>query len=95
MIYELEPSYRPGTVPAYHAVTSGFVFAELIQRVQARTYASFSQEEISKPLGMNHFNYGLPDERLDDAALDACTGPKLIWPLKDIFRRRSASRSKS
>ena len=87
MIYELEPSYRPGTVPAYHAVTSGFVFAELIQRVSGLGISEFLQEEISKPLSMNHFNYGLPEERLDDAALDACTGPKLVWPLKDIFRK--------
>ena len=87
MIYELEPSYRPGTVPAYHAVTSGFVFAELIQRVSGLGIREFLHEEISKPLGMNHFNYGLPEERLDDAALDACTGPKLVWPLKDIFRK--------
>jgi len=87
MIYELEPSYRPGTVPAYHAVTSGFVFAEIIQRMTGDDIRSFLHKEISEPLGMNHFNYGLPEDRLDDAALDACTGPKLIWPLKDIFKR--------
>ena len=36
---------------------------------------------------MTHFNYGLPDAKLDDAAQDACTGPRLIWPLRDIFQR--------
>ena len=87
MIYDLRPSYRPGTVPAYHAVTSGFVFAELIQRVTGADIRAFLDEEIAKPLGMTHFNYGLPDARLHEAALDACTGPKLIWPLKDIFQR--------
>ena len=87
LIYELEPSYRPGTVPAYHAVTSGFIFAEIIQRITGDDIRSFLHNEISEPLSMDHFNYGLPEDRLEDAACDACTGPKLIWPLKDIFKR--------
>jgi CubicO group peptidase (beta-lactamase class C family) len=74
-------------VPAYHAVTSGFVFAELIQRVTGVDIRTFLHEEIAAPLGMTHFNYGLPDSRLREAALDACTGPKLVWPLKDVFKR--------
>jgi CubicO group peptidase (beta-lactamase class C family) len=87
MLYELEPTYKPGTVPAYHAVTSGFIFAELIQRVSGVGIRDFLQREISEPLGMNHFNYGVPEERLDEVAIDACTGPKLIWPMKDIFEK--------
>ena len=87
LIYELRPSYEPGTVPAYHAVTSGFVFAELIRRVAGKDIRSFLREEIAERLAMTHFNYGLPRERLDEAAYDACTGPRLIWPLKDIFKR--------
>jgi CubicO group peptidase (beta-lactamase class C family) len=87
MLYELEPTYRPGTVPAYHAVTSGFIFAELIQRVSGVGIREFLHREISGPLGMGHFNYGVPEERLDEVAIDACTGPKLIWPMKDIFEK--------
>jgi CubicO group peptidase (beta-lactamase class C family) len=87
MLYELEPTYRPGTVPAYHAVTSGFIFAEIIRRVSGVDIREFLRREISEPLGMNHFNYGVPKERLDEVAIDACTGPKLIWPMKDIFEK--------
>jgi CubicO group peptidase (beta-lactamase class C family) len=87
MIYELRPSYKPGTVPAYHAVTSGFIFAELIRRVSGHDIRGFLRQEISRPLDMQYFNFGLPEERLDDAAIDACTGPRLIWPLRDIFKR--------
>jgi len=87
LIYELRPTYEPGTVPAYHAVTSGFVFAELVQRITGSDIRTFLHEEISKPLSMTHFNYGLPSERLHEAAHDACTGPRLVWPLKDIFDR--------
>lgn len=87
MIYDLRPTYKPGTVPAYHAVTSGFVFAELIKRVSGSNIVDFLREEISKPLGMTHFNYGLPESKLDEAAIDACTGPRLAWPFRDIFKR--------
>jgi CubicO group peptidase (beta-lactamase class C family) len=87
MIYDVEPTYEPGRVPAYHAVTSGFIFAELIRRVSGLGIREFLQAEISEPLGMNHFNYGVPPERLEDVAIDAYTGPKLYWPLKDIFRK--------
>jgi len=87
MIYELEPSYKPGTVPAYHAITSGFILAELIERVSGLSIREFLRIEISKPLRMRHFNYGVPDDRLAEVAIDANTGPRLIWPLKDIFER--------
>lgn len=87
MIYELEPTYKPGTVPAYHAVTSGFVFAEIIQRVAGVDIREFLRVEIAEPLGLRYFNYGLPEAMLGDAAIDACTGPKLIWPLRDIFKK--------
>jgi CubicO group peptidase (beta-lactamase class C family) len=87
MIYDLELTYEPGTVPAYHAVTSGFILAELIQRVAGVGIRELLQREISDPLGMNHFNYGVPEQRLDDVAIDLCTGPRLVWPLKDIFHK--------
>ena len=87
LIYEVEPTYKPGTVPAYHAVISGFIFAEIIERVSGLGIREFLHKEISEPLGMNHFNYGVPEARLDEVAIDACTGPKLIWPLKDIFEK--------
>lgn len=91
MIYDVEPTYEPGRVPAYHAVTSGFLFAELIRRVSGIGIREFLHAEISEPLGMNHFNYGVPPERLEDVAIDAYTGPKLYWPLRDIFRKALGS----
>ncbi len=87
LIYELRPTHKPGTVPAYHAVTSGFVFAELIERIAGIGIREFLHKEMSEPLGMNHFNYGVPKARLHEVAIDACTGPKLLWPLKDIFKK--------
>ncbi len=85
LIYDLEPIHRPGTVLAYQAVSSGFIFAELIRRVAGVGIRELLRREISEPLGMSHFNYGVPPERLGEVAVDAFTGPKLIWPMRDIF----------
>jgi CubicO group peptidase (beta-lactamase class C family) len=85
LIYDLEPVHRPGTVLAYQAVSSGFIFAELIQRVAGVGIRELLRREISEPLGMSHFNYGVPPERLGEVAVDAFTGPKLIWPIRDVF----------
>ena len=87
MIYELELTYEPGTVPAYHAVTSGFILAEVIERVSGVGIREFLRREISTPLRMHHFNYGVPRERLAEVAIDVLTGPNLTWPIKDIFER--------
>ena len=87
LVCELKPTHKPGTVPAYHAVTSGFLFAELIRRVAGMGIREFLQNEISQPLGLTHLNYGVPEARLDETAVDAITGPKLLWPLRDIFKK--------
>ena len=53
---ELEPSYRPGSVQAYHAVTGGFILGEIIRRVTGDNIREFLTQSIRKPLGMKSFN---------------------------------------
>jgi CubicO group peptidase (beta-lactamase class C family) len=86
-IYDLEPRFRPGTVPAYHTLTSGFVLAELIQRVAGMGIREFLAKEIGEPLGMRHFNYGVAEDELDDVAVDAFTGPKPGWLVKQTIEK--------
>jgi CubicO group peptidase (beta-lactamase class C family) len=85
VIYDLEPRFRPGTVPAYHTLTSGFVLAELIHRVSGTAIREFLAKEIGEPLGMRHFNYGVAEDEVDDVAVDAFTGPKPGWPMKQVL----------
>jgi len=84
---DLEPSYKPGTVQAYHAVTGGFILAEIIRRVTGEGIRDFLTHAVREPLRMAHFNYGVPPEHLDRVAVDAFTGPIPTWPHKNLIQQ--------
>ncbi len=84
-ICELEPRFAPGSVPAYHALTSGFLLAELIERVSGMTLREFLAQEIAEPLEMRSFNYGVHEDDIDRVAMNAFTGPPPRWPMKQIL----------
>ncbi|MEM8606934.1 MAG: serine hydrolase domain-containing protein [Myxococcota bacterium] len=84
---DLEPSYRPGTVQAYHAVTGGFILGEVIRRVTGQHIRDFLTETIREPLGMQYFNYGVRSDQLDKVAVDAFTGPIPTWPGKNLIQQ--------
>lgn len=84
---DLEPSYRPGTVQAYHAVTGGFILGEIIRRVTGQHIRDFLTEAIREPLGMHYFNYGVRSDQLDKVAVDAFTGPIPTWPGKNLIQQ--------
>lgn len=84
---EMEPTFSPGGAPAYHAVTGGFILAEVIRRVTGEDLRTFHRFHLRGPLGMRHFDYGVPTELLDQVAIEAFTGPKPTWPGKDLIER--------
>ena len=84
---DLEPIAQPGGNPAYHAVTGGFVLAEVIRRVTGRDVQTFLNDEVRAPLGMQSFAFGVPKERLGDCAVDAATGPLPFGPHKYLLER--------
>ncbi|MET0385662.1 MAG: serine hydrolase domain-containing protein, partial [Polyangiales bacterium] len=53
------PQWEPGTQHGYHAVTFGFLLAELVQRVTGQTIGAYLREHIAGPLGADAF-IGLP-----------------------------------
>jgi CubicO group peptidase (beta-lactamase class C family) len=55
------PSLPPGTAPAYHILSYGFILGELAQRVTGGGLAGFTQAEIFAPLGLRDTYLGLPD----------------------------------
>jgi len=79
-ICELEPTHRPGSVQAYQAVTSGFIFAEIIRRVTGESISDFLTAKVREPLKMKYFNYGVAPKLLDRVAVDAFPGPVPTWP---------------
>ena len=52
--------YTPGETLAYHPINFGWVIAEIVRRVDGRTFDRFLAEELAAPLGMEHTYVGLP-----------------------------------
>ena len=59
LLAEMEPWWKPGTAPGYHALTQGTLQAEILRRVDGRTLGRFFKEEVSEPLEAD-FHIGLP-----------------------------------
>lgn len=55
-----EPEWQPGTRGAYHSATAGFLFGELVRRVDGRSLDRFFAEEIAEPLNIS-YKFGLDD----------------------------------
>ena len=84
-----EPIWEPGTAIGYHAITFGWLAAEIIARVDGRRIGQFVQEELAGPLGVDVW-IGLPEsEEHRVATLEvapAPTDPKMI----DLYKRMYA-----
>lgn len=78
LLEAMTPWWTPGEGIGYHAITQGFVQAEILRRIDGRTMGQFFREEVAEPLGAD-FHIGLPaaeDHRVADldppvAAMDA------------------------
>ena len=54
------PIYTPGETLAYHPINYGWVLAEIVRRVDGRTFDKFLAEDLAAPLGMENTYVGLP-----------------------------------
>ena len=87
---EMEPLSHPGEVPAYHAISYGWLVGEVLRRATGKTVTQFVQDEICAPLGLTHLHIGLPAGRTVDTArltfdgvhgslnLDHCGTPEMV-----------------
>lgn len=53
------PLFEPGTTPAYHTLTFGYLIGEVVRRAGGRTLGTFLREEVSEPFGID-YHIGLP-----------------------------------
>ncbi|MCC6945395.1 MAG: beta-lactamase family protein [Thermomicrobiales bacterium] len=58
----LDLEFPPGSVSAYHFLTQHWVIAELIRRLDGRTYESYLRDEITGPLDLANTFLSLPAE---------------------------------
>jgi CubicO group peptidase (beta-lactamase class C family) len=82
-----KPIWRPGRRFGYHALTGGFVLAEVLQRITGKTVQEFLKEEIADKMGLDHFRYGVAPEDIDKVALNTFTGLPLPPPASTVFRK--------
>jgi CubicO group peptidase (beta-lactamase class C family) len=73
--------HAPGTVSAYHHLTQQWVCAELVRRLDGRTYGAYVRDEITGPLGLADTFVGLPEERDDRVATLHATDGTDDWGL--------------
>jgi len=77
---------RPGRMLAYHAVSGGFILAEVVRRVTGDDIRTVLENEIIGPLGYRWMRYGVKEEDLPLLARDALTGPSVPYPLSSLLR---------
>ena len=84
-VCDAELTRTPGHLPAYHALTGGFVLGEIVRRVSGLDVRAFLRRELGAPLGFRTFSYGVPKERTGEVAHNAYTGirplPFASWVL--------------
>ncbi len=87
ILCDAEPISVPGRRLAYHAVTGGFVLAEVVRRVTGRALRQVLADEFLTPLGFATFNYGVAPGRIADVAHHAVTGLPPPPALDAVMRR--------
>ena len=84
---DAEPSAKPGSRLAYHAVSGGFILGEVIRGATGKDIRQVLAEEILDPLGFRWTNYGVAPEDTGRLALNYITGPPTLPPLSTFLTR--------
>ena len=87
MLCAAKPTSRPGKLLSYHAVSGGFIIAEIVRRVTGRDIRAVLGREILKPLGFRWGNYGVRPKDVKHVAASYPTGPPALPPLSTVLQR--------
>ncbi|MEM9300527.1 MAG: serine hydrolase domain-containing protein [Pseudomonadota bacterium] len=79
LIYATAPD-KPGHHQVYHALTAGFVFADLVERVTGRPFRSVFRDWITRPLGLTRMDFGAPKKLRAQVARNYVTGFRVGGP---------------
>jgi CubicO group peptidase (beta-lactamase class C family) len=77
----------PGRATAYHALSGGFVLGEVLRSITGVDVRAFVRREITGPAGIEDLDYGVPEARLHEVAVDSFTGPTPIPGLAGQLER--------
>jgi CubicO group peptidase (beta-lactamase class C family) len=84
---EAKLASRPGRVLAYHAVTGGYILAEVVKRAAGKDMRALMKEKISDPLGLHWLGCGVAPNQVDAVAKNALTGFPVLPPMKQLLKR--------
>ena len=87
MICDAPPTPGRANKMSYHAVTGGFILAEIIQRVTGAPVQQYLDQRLRKPLGMKYFRYGLEPQYRDRVAVNYAAGTPVRFPVSKIVER--------
>jgi CubicO group peptidase (beta-lactamase class C family) len=82
-----KPFGKPGEFLAYHAVSGGFILAEVVERATGQSIKALLNEAIRAPLGFRWTDYGLAAEDIPALAVDYVTGPPTLPPFSQLLTR--------
>jgi CubicO group peptidase (beta-lactamase class C family) len=71
---------RPGQHHAYHALTAGFVIADLVEKVTGQSFRRFFRENVTGPLGFRTMGFGATGPVARKVARNYVTGLKISLP---------------
>ncbi|MCA9510390.1 MAG: serine hydrolase domain-containing protein [Myxococcota bacterium] len=84
LLCDTEPEHDPDRYSAYHAITGGFIVAEVLRRTTGKTLRALAHELVKAPLGLAWLEYGVAPEHVGLVARNATTGPRLAAPLRRV-----------
>jgi CubicO group peptidase (beta-lactamase class C family) len=87
LLYASAPE-KPGHHHAYHALTAGFVVADLVEKVSGQTFRTFFRENITERMGLKVLDFGARGRVLPRVATNYVTGFRLAVPL-DLYLKRA------
>ena len=82
-----KPRSRPGKLLSYHAVSGGFIIAEIVRRVTGKDIRTVLAEEILDPLDFRWGNYGVSPKDVERVGMSYPTGPRALPPLSTVLER--------
>lgn len=78
LLCEMEPETRAGSLVAYHAISTGFLLAEVVRRATGRSIRDLLESEFREPMGLQWLHYGVAPEDVDRVAQNAFTDRKSV-----------------
>lgn len=83
---DARPTFAAGRRLAYHAVTGGYILAEVARRATGKPITEWLRELIAEPLGVP-MTYGVAPDDVGAVAVNRFTGYPVPFPISHVIER--------